>query len=80
MDLELKCPHCHILFIVNINDINCGIFRHAVYKNTLEPINQHETKVNCEKLINDKLVYGCAKPFQIIKNDDIYTISICDYI
>jgi hypothetical protein len=40
----------------------------------------HENKINCDKLVADDMVYGCAKPFQIIKKDDIYVVEICDYI
>ena len=50
------------------NEINCGIFRHAVYKSNLMQIPPHENKINCDKLIADEMVYGCAKPFQIIKH------------
>ena len=80
MDLEFSCPHCKDLIIVNINEINCGIFRHGVFKHNNEQINPHETKENCDKFLNEKLVYGCAKPFQIIKTNDTYKVSICDYI
>jgi len=80
MDIELKCPHCSEYFIVSINEINCGIFRHAVYKSNLLPIPPHENKINCDKLITDNMVYGCAKPFKIIKNNNLYIAEICDYI
>lgn len=80
MDLQFECPHCKQTFVVNINEINCGIFRHAVYKKDLTPIYPHETQINCEQLVKDDLVYGCTKPFQIVKTDDKYTVQICDYI
>jgi hypothetical protein len=81
MDLELKCPHCSQTLIVNTNDINCGIFRHAVFKNNMQPINPHESEANCTQLVNNGLVYGCAKPFKLTKDsDDKYHIESCDYI
>ena len=80
MDIELKCPHCSEYFIVSTNEINCGIFRHAIYKSNNQPIPPHENKINCDKLVADNLVYGCAKPFQIIKKDNLYVVEICDYI
>ena len=81
MDLELECPHCKQFFIVNNKEINCGIFRHAVYKKNLIPINPHETEINCNKLVENNLVFGCAKPFKIVKTlDNKYIVSICDYI
>ena len=80
MDLEFICPHCNHILIVNTNEMNCGIFRHAVLKSNLQQINPHEPKESCDKYVVDGLVYGCAKPFQIIKQDNIYIIQICDYI
>jgi hypothetical protein len=81
MDLEFECPHCKFMFIVNTTEINCGIFRHAVFSNSMMQINPHETKENCEELIRNNLIYGCAKPIRILKtNDDKYIIEMCDYI
>ena len=51
MDVELTCPHCQDVIIVNESQINCSIFRHAVYKNTMQQISPHESKINCDKLI-----------------------------
>ena len=79
MDIQLNCPHCQEKFIVNEKDINCAIFRHAVYKNNMQPINPHASLDECTKLLNDNLVYGCAKPFKIIKNET-YEAIICDYV
>jgi len=80
MDLEFECPHCKNCIIVNTNEINCGIFRHGVFKETGQQINPHETQANCEQLVESNLVYGCAKPFEIVKIADTYQIKICDYI
>lgn len=80
MDLELICPHCNNFVIVNTKDINCGIFRHAVYIKDMKPINPHETKENCDELVKNNLVYGCGKPFKIIQIDNKYFVEICDYI
>ena len=80
MELYFECPHCKLLFSVKKKELNCGIFRHAVYKHNLQPINPHETKEICDNLVKDDLVYGCAKPFEIIKNNDKYIVQICEYI
>jgi hypothetical protein len=80
MDLELICPHCNEVFIVAENEINCAIFRHAVYKNNYLPINPHESKDNCDKMKEQDIVYGCTKPFKIVKKDEKYSTEICDYI
>lgn len=78
--LLFNCPHCKDLVQVNINDINCHIFRHAIYKNSGKQINPHSCKEKCESLVKQKLVFGCAKPFRIDKIGKHYIISICDYI
>jgi hypothetical protein len=84
-DIEhlFTCLHCGEKFIVKENEFNCRILRHAVYKNTLKEINPHTSKEECERLLNEDLVYGCAKPLRILpyKNSDgDYEIEICDYI
>jgi hypothetical protein len=80
MELYYNCPHCNDIIIVYTNEINCGIFRHAVFKTNLQQINPHEKKELCDKYISDNVVYGCAKPFEVIKKNDDYVIQICDYI
>jgi len=79
------CLHCGENFVINENDFNCRILRHAVYKNTLREINPHTSKDECERLLNEGLVYGCAKPLRIkekINNNGSYSyeLEICDYI
>lgn len=80
MDIILECPNCKDLFIVTNKDINCAIFRHAVYKHNMEPIDPHSTKIKCETLINQNLIYGCSKPFKLVFTDNKYSAEICDYI
>lgn len=74
----IKCPHCSNFII--IEKINCGIFRHGIMKNNGIQINSHLDKNSCEELVNQDLIYGCGKPFQIIENNNIYKVQICDYI
>jgi len=75
-----NCPQCNLEVIVNKNELNCRIFRHAVYKNNYEQVNPHLSYEDCQKLLDTNSVIGCCKPFQIIsKNDKLYAI-ICDYI
>ena len=81
MDIFFKCKHCQDFFIVNKNDFNCKILRHGVLKSTLQPINPHESKENCDKLFNDNLIYGCGKPLIIIQvNNEDFDVNICGYI
>ena len=74
----IKCPHCSNFII--IEKINCGIFRHGIMKNNGTQINPHLDKNSCEELVNQDLIYGCGKPFQIIESNNIYKVQICDYI
>ena len=74
----LKCPHCNEFII--IEKLNCGIFRHGILISNGQQINPHESKQMCEYFSHRKLIYGCGKPFQIIKNGEKFEIQICDYI
>lgn len=72
-----KCPHCGDIILVNKKDINCGIFRHGVLKDGMKQINPHASKEECNRLLNEGLIFGCGKPFKITEDKKIY---ICDYI
>jgi len=52
---------------VIIEKINCGIFRHDIYKNTGKQINPHMDQKRCDKLVKDKMIYGCGQEFKIPK-------------
>jgi len=73
--LLISCPHCGDSIIIYKHEINCRIFRHAVYKSG-EPVSPHLPKEECDRLVANNEVYGCCKPFQLI--GDIP--EICDYI
>jgi hypothetical protein len=79
MLLILECPNCQDYFIVDEKEINCAIFRHAMFRNGTM-VNSHESKQNLEKLKSEDLIYGCGKPFKIVKQQDKYITEICDYI
>jgi hypothetical protein len=70
----VKCPHC--FNFVEIEQINCAIFRHGVYKSNNKQIDPHLDKNKCDFLFNNNLIYGCGKPFKIIDNNSV----VCDYI
>lgn len=78
--LIFKCPHCEQYILVHQNEINCKIFRHAVYKHNLLPINPHSSKKVCEKLLQKNKIYGCGKPFRLVENDGNFIVEICEYI
>jgi len=81
-----KCPHCSLYIEVNKTQVNCGIFRHAIYKQTHANVNPHLSKDQCDLLVMRNEVYGCCKPFQLIRQGQTgsdgnnFIVSICDYI
>ena len=80
--LNFICPHpdCGLPVIVDPNEINCAIFRHGVCKKSGLQIPPHAPKVFCDKVFNDGLIYGCGKPFKLVKKDENIIAEICDYI
>jgi len=84
--LIVTCPHCSDIITIEKHQLNCCIFRHGVIKTTGDQIPPHAPKSECDNLFNNDLIYGCGKPFQIIKDTtypDDFTkmkIVICDYI
>ena len=78
MEPVVVCPHCNNPII--IEKINCGIFRHGMLKENNEQINPHLPKKQCDELVKQDLIYGCGKPFQIVIENEVLTVKICDYI
>ena len=75
----ITCPHCNEIVI--IQELNCGIFRHGIMKSTHIQMDPHLNETMCVYLKTHDLIYGCGKPFQIIKKEDnVIEIKICDYI
>ena len=73
------CPHCFEEVLVYLNNVNCGMFRHAVFISSGELIPSNFTKEVCERLIEEEKVYGCGKLFQIIfQEDGKLRAEICD--
>lgn len=78
-EIFVDCPHCGVS--VWVTQLNCKIFRCGAYKDTLRPINPHMPKHACERLVNQDMIYGCGKPFKVIKNQEEIFIAIeCAYI
>ena len=75
---EFDCPHCGGAMEVKENEINCAIFRHAVYKDGRQ-VNPHAPKSTCDKLVADDKVLGCCKPFELVKKGNTYKAVTCDY-
>lgn len=78
LNLIINCPHCKEPVI--IEELNCKIFRHAIFKNSGLQINPHSSKLECDNYLKNNLIFGCGKPFRIIEIENIYTTEICDYI
>ena len=74
----VNCPHCNEFII--IEEINCKIFRHGVFRNNKMQIDPHSPKNICDYYIKNNLIYGCGKPFILTLNDGIYKTEICGYI
>jgi hypothetical protein len=77
-EIIVECPHCKNPVI--IFELNCCIFRHAVFKQNNEQINPHSPKDICEKYIQENSIYGCGKPFKIIFQNEKYIAAECDYL
>jgi hypothetical protein len=76
----IKCPTCYEYVYIKIKEFNCCIFRHGIYKNNYKQIDPHLNKTECDRLFNQKLIYGCGKPFKIVTENNKYKAIICDYI
>lgn len=74
----LQCVNCNEYMI--IEKLNCGIFRHGVFKNNLTQIGPHESKETCDGYIKNGLIYGCGKPFKVLFTNNAFVIEKCDYI
>lgn len=72
------CPHCEEPVL--IEKLNCSIFRHGIMKDTLQQMDPHCPKEECERLFSCGLIYGCGKPFKITKTDAGICVEICEYI
>lgn len=78
MQLYVQCPHCEEW--MEINKLNCQIFRHGVLKSNSVQIPPHLPKEQCDQLINNNMIFGCGKPFRVeVIHDKIIAMS-CDYI
>ena len=71
----ITCPHCGEPVSILASEINCGIFRHAVFRSNGEPVPPHSAKAQLDQWNAEGLLYGCAKPFRY----DGRTVSICSY-
>lgn len=73
------CPHCGLYIQVRENEVNCKIFRHAIYKKNYKQVNPHAKKELCDRLAAKGLVYGCAKPYEMYRKDGNWCVRKCEY-
>lgn len=79
--IVIDCPHCKNTVLIYRNEINCAIFRHGIIKETGGQMNPHSSKTICDELFKNNKIYGCGKPFKLLKeNKNNYKVEICDYI
>ena len=57
----IMCPHCSQL--IEIVELNCCIFRCGIYQHNGEQIPPHLPKIECDRLVENRSIYGCGKPF-----------------
>lgn len=74
--IVVVCPHCEEYIV--IQEINCNIFRHGVFKHTGEQIPPHSSKEECDKYASTQQIYGCGKPFTVDKETLLATK--CGYV
>ena len=78
-DLIILCPHCNEPIL--IEKLNCCIFRHGILIASGRQIDPHATKELCDFYIEEKKIFGCGKPFKIVKNIDNELVAVvCEYI
>ena len=76
-----ECPYCGGGVQVLKNQVACKIFRHGSYKQPNNPpIPPHLPKDQCDELVRDNKVNGCAKPFLFVFNTEGNYVEKCGYI
>jgi len=75
----ISCPHCNDQIQIYLKEIKCAIYRHGVYKSNYKQIDSHLNEENCNNLIENDLIYGCGKPYQLIKVINEWKVISCEY-
>ena len=56
------------------------IIKYGIIKHSNTPMNPHETKEICDKLLANDMIYGCGLPFKLVLKDVACYVQICGYI
>jgi hypothetical protein len=78
-NIIVKCPHCDLLIQILIKEFNCKIFRHGILKSNYKQIDPHLPKNKCDELKANDLIYGCGKPYELMKKNDKWIAVACEY-
>ena len=74
----ITCPSCSSPVL--IEQINCAIFRHGIFKRNGTQIPPHSSEADCDAFVKNELIYGCGKPFIIVSVDGQPVAEHCGYI
>jgi hypothetical protein len=78
---RFPCVWCQGMIEVPDSAIGCGIFRHAILRDTGQPINPHTPQQECERLVQLNLVRGCCQPFRFfLDTSGAPRVERCAYI
>jgi hypothetical protein len=77
------CPHCG--GTIDVESVNCAIFRHGIFKRNGHQVPPHARKADCDAWIAREEIHGCGRPFRINQQRDIsgnmvWVAAVCDYI
>ena len=77
--IVVACPHCG--GVVDVESINCAIFRHGTFKRNGSQIPPHARKADCDQWIERNEIYGCGRPFRVVRDISGAWIAVaCEYI
>jgi len=76
-DLIVHCPLCDMIFYVEKKQTNCRIFRCGFHKKNLKQLHPHLPEQQCLALLASNSIFGCATPFELLKDDSC--TRICCY-
>ena len=64
INLVVNCPHCSDPII--IEELNCCIFRHGIFKETAAQIDPHSSEELCNYYISEKKYMGVGNRFKLL--------------
>ena len=79
-NILFRCCWCDKYFVVAYPDFNCRIVRCGVFKETYVQIPQHLSEEECDRLVENQLIIGCARPLRIVGEPPSAVVEKCDYI